>query len=244
MLLYGVNRHFRGEFCWPFSVALVFALTHAQPVFYVIPVLILALAEAGGAMVGTGYGWARYQTDDGQKSAEGSLAVFLVAFLATHISLLLFTPLGRLECLLIGFVLGLIATLTEAIAWRGLDNFFVPIATYACLVRLVELEVTILVVHLVVLILLLVALHFCILRTYLTRSASTAAALVLYVSWTAGNWHWLIAPLASLAGYVALCPEHQTLPKMHNVEAITLAASAGLFCPTLSPLLPPLFPLH
>jgi phytol kinase len=237
-VLHGVKRQSWGEFCWPFSVALLFSLTHSQPLFYVIPVLVLALADAGGAMVGTRYGSARYQTDDGQKSAEGSLAVFLVAFLATHISLLLFTPLGRLECLLVGFVLGLIATLTEAIAWRGLDNFFVPIATYACLVRLVELGVTILVVHLVVLILLLVALHFCILRTYLTRSASTAAALVLYVSWTAGDWHWLIAPLATLAGYVALCPEHQTRPKMHNVEAITLVASAGLLWLALSHLLP------
>ena len=237
-VLYGVKRQSWGEFCWPFSVALLFSLTHAQPLFYVIPVLILALADAGGSIVGTHYGTARYQTDDGQKSAEGSLAVFLVAFLATHISLLLFTPLGRLECLLIGFVLGLITTLTEAVAWRGLDNFFVPIATYACLVRLVELGVTILVIHLVVLILLLVALHFCILRTYLTRSASTAAALVLYVSWTAGDWHWLIAPLATLAGYVALCPEHQTLPKMHNVEAITLVASTGLLWLALSHLLP------
>src|SRR5260370_29925969 len=107
---------------------------------------------------------------------------------------------------MIDCVLVLIVPLPEAIAWRGLDNFFVPIATYVCLVRLVELEVTILVVHLVVLILLLVALHFCILRTYLTRSASTAAALVLYVSWTAGNWPWLIAPLATLAAYVPLFP--------------------------------------
>jgi phytol kinase len=237
-VLYGVKRQSWGEFCWPFSVALLFSLTHAQPLFYVIPVLILAFADACGAMIGTRYGSARYQTDDGHKSAEGSLAIFLVAFLTAHISLLLFTQLGRLECLLIGFVLGLIATLTEAIAWRGLDNFFVPIATYACLVRLVELPVVILLLHLLVLILLMAALHFCIVGTYLTRSASTAAALVLYVSWTAGSWHWVIAPLATLAGYVALCPEHQTLPKMHNVEAITLVASAGLLWLALSHLLP------
>src|SRR5258708_37214677 len=100
MLLYGVNRHFRGDFCWPFSVALLFSLTHAQPLFYVIPVLILALADAGGAMVGTRYGSARYQTGGGQKRDAGSVAVFLVAFLGASISLFLLTPSWRLACLL------------------------------------------------------------------------------------------------------------------------------------------------
>src|SRR5258708_37971325 len=106
MLLYGVNRHFRGDFCWPFSVALLFSLTHAQPLFYVIPVLILALADAGGAMVGTRYGSAPHQTDDGPKSPERSLAGFLVAFPAAPLLPLPFTALGRLEITLIRFALG------------------------------------------------------------------------------------------------------------------------------------------
>src|SRR5690242_10200916 len=102
-VVYGVHRSSEGDLLFPISVATVFWLAGGDKVLYVVPVLTLTIADAFAALVGSRYGRMRYDTMEGdRKSAEGSIAFFLIAFFATHVPLLVFTSVGRTESLLIG----------------------------------------------------------------------------------------------------------------------------------------------
>jgi phytol kinase len=81
-VLGGVERESLGEFYFPLAVAAVFLLAGGDALLYMIPILTLAVADSVGALVGVRYGFARYRTDEGLKSAEGSVAFFIAAFLS------------------------------------------------------------------------------------------------------------------------------------------------------------------
>jgi len=191
-----VERESWGELCFPLGVAILFVLSHGDPLLYCIPILVLTLADAVAALVGTTYGQRHFSTVAGErKSAEGSTAFFTVAFLSVHVPLLLFGGAGRAETLLIGLILAVLVTLAEAIAWRGLDNVIVPLATYVLLKVFLGLSVAELAGHLLVvsaLAALGVALRK---RSTLDESAMLAAILGGYVIGTLGGWQWLLIPM-------------------------------------------------
>lgn len=228
-VLGGVARESWGELIFPPAVAFVFALAHGNALWFCLPVAILTLADATAALIGRKYGYDRYETDDGWKSVEGSVAFFSVTFLATCAALRWSTNSGWGQILLLAVVMGLILMLMEAIAWRGLDNLFVPLVSYVCLVRLVNLPVGALVLRLVVLVLVVVSLAFWRRATRLTQSAIIGAGLVLYVTWAVGGWQWLIAPLATGATYTLLCLRPVWTPQRHTVHAIACICGLGLF---------------
>ena len=227
-VLGGVERQSWGELLYAPSVAFVFWLSRGDPLSYAVPVLVLALADAAGALIGRQYGFVRYETDDGVKSLEGSTGFFMTAFMATHIPLLLWTPVGRLESILISVVMGLLLMMIEAIAWRGLDNLFVPLVTYICWVRLLPLSASELYGRLAVLVTLLLLLSLWRRFTRFTQSAMIGATLVLYVSWAAGMNYWLIAPISALLGYTLLCRGKVSNPKPHTVHMIAWIGGTGL----------------
>jgi len=146
----GVSRDSMGELYFPLAVGLVFLLSAGDPITFCIPMLILALADASAALIGQRYGTLRYATGDGEKSVEGSTAFLIVAFLSTQIPLLLFTSTGRAESLVIALTLALLVMLLEAIAWRGLDNLFIPLGAFFLLKSLLKLNATALDAHLAI----------------------------------------------------------------------------------------------
>jgi len=142
----GVARQSMGEIYFPVAGGLVFLLSAGDPITFCIPMLILALADAGAALIGQRYGTLRYVTGDGEKSVEGSATFTIVAFLSTQIPLLLFTSTGRAESLVIALTLALLVMLLEAIAWRGLDNLFIPLGAFFLLKSFLRMDLTALVV--------------------------------------------------------------------------------------------------
>ena len=152
-VLSGVGRVSLGEIYFPLAVALqwhiyLFASSPSEyrVLLYCIPLLLLTLADAAAALVGVNYGSQRYATSDGTKSAEGSLAFFLCAFLCVYIPLLLGSQSGHVETLLIAILLAFVAMLFEAISWAGLDNLILPLVGYLLLriylgLSVAELEV-------------------------------------------------------------------------------------------------------
>jgi phytol kinase len=128
----GVDRPTLGELYFPMSIALLFWLTHDQhPLLFVIPVLILTLADAVCALVGRRYGSTRYIGSD--KSLEGSLAFLVIAFFCVHVPLLLWSEVGGAQSLLIAATLAPPVMLLEAVGRRGLDNLLIPIGSYVLL---------------------------------------------------------------------------------------------------------------
>jgi phytol kinase len=143
----------------------------------------------------------RYSTSEGEKSAEGSLAFFVAAFFSVHIPLLLLSPTGRTETLLIALILGLLVMLLEAIAWRGLDNLFIPLGSFVLLQSHLSMSVANLWVRLVVTVVLVMFVLCWRKQTTLNDSALLGAAFVGYLSWTLGGWRWLVPPLILLITY-------------------------------------------
>ena len=228
-VLDGVERESRGDLYFPASIAILFALARGNKLLYVIPILVLTFADTVAALLGEQYGKHGYAGMTGTKSMEGSIAFFTVAFLAVHVPLLLFAQLGRPETLLIALDIGLIVTLLEAIAWRGLDNVFIPLGVFILLHIYTAMPVSFLLARFAAALILLVFVTLYRSRTTLQGSALLASALVLYASWAIGDWRWLIAPATLFVAYPLFSAEKlQWEDRTHNVYSVLSVASAGL----------------
>jgi len=224
-----VERASFGEFYFPVAVATLFAMTHHQPIRYVVPILLLGFADAVAALVGRRYGLTHYETQEGHKTWEGSLAFFTVAFFVIHVPLLLFTDTGRVQTLLIAVTLGLVSTLFEAIAWRGLDNLLVPLMGYAILSTYLRLSTGELLARLGVTIALVAFVWAWRRRTDLNGAALFASALGGYACFAVGGWHWMLPPLVLFVAYTAFTPETQK----HNPRTQDVRAVLGIMGPGL-----------
>jgi phytol kinase len=228
-VLHSVGRTSRGDLYFPISVALLFVLARGNKLLYVVPILVLTLADSMAALLGEQYGKHGYSGIGGIKSMEGSVGFFTVAFFSVHVPLLLFTQLGRPETLLIAADIGLVVTLLEAIAWRGLDNIFIPLGVFILLHIYTAMPVSLLLARLIVAIALLLFVALYRSRTTLEASALLAAVLVLYTAWGLGGWRWLLAPATLLVTYPLFHPGKLLREdRTHNVYAVISAASSGL----------------
>ena len=225
-----VGRVSLGELYFPLSVALLFWLTLGRdPLLFIIPILVLTLADATGALVGVRYGLTRYSGTS--KSLEGSVAFAAVAFLCIHVPLLARSDVGRVESLLIAATLALLVMLLEGSAWRGLDNLFIPIGGYVLLRSYLGLDATALAARFAVTSGLVALIVFYRMRTTLEDDSLVAGAFFCYVAWATMGWQWLVAPLAVLAGHSRLSPPTaDNSRRMHGVPvvfSIWLAAAVG-----------------
>jgi phytol kinase len=227
-VLDNVDRESLGEFYFPISVAILFALARGDKLLYSIPLLVLTFADAVGALLGTQYGRHGYRGMGGAKTLEGSVAFFTVAFMAVHVPLLLHTAMGRPQTLLVAVDIALIVTLLEAVAWRGLDNLLIPLGVFLLLHRYSDMSIKQLVYRLIAAALLLTFVLLYRSRTTLEGSALIAAVLVLYASWALGGWRWLLAPAMLFASYTWFRPGKAGEIAKHNIYAVTSVALAGL----------------
>lgn len=227
-VIHGVGRASLGEMCFPLAVLVLFVLAGDEPVLYAIPVLLLGLADPAAALVGLRYGRAHYGTSEGTKSGEGSMGFFVMAFFCTHVLLLLFTETGRLETLLIALIVGFLAMLVEAIAWRGLDNLFVPLGALALLETHLRMTAPALAARLVVVATLFATAVLWRRETTLNGSAVFCAALVGWVTWAVGGWAWLPAPAALYFGYTLLWPDAAAGGNAHTVHDVLSVSAVGL----------------
>jgi phytol kinase len=227
--LYSVGRISHGEFYFPAAVAILFWLAHGDKLLFFIPLLVLTLADAVAAVLGSIYVKVSYQGIGGSKSVEGSVAFFTVAFFAVHVPLLLFSQLSRPQTLLVALDIALVVTLLEAVSCRGLDNLVIPLGVLLLLHIYTALPVSYLVYRLIGAIVLLVLVLLYRSHTTLQHTALIAAALVLYTSWGAGGWQWFIAPAILFASYSIFLPNMQLATvRKDNVYAVASVASAGL----------------
>jgi phytol kinase len=233
----GVGRVSWGDTLFPVAVAIVFYLARNTPVdenrqalLYAIPILLLTLADAGAALVGIRYGTVSYSTEDGSKTLEGSLSFLLVAFFCTHVPILLATDVGRPETLLIALLLAMLTTMSEAVAWRGLDNLFLPILAFFLLEIYLDMSLEKLAIRALVMVGLIAFVLVYRQFTTIAGSGILGAALFGYASWALGGNAWLAAPLAFFVAYSLLSPATPTTSqKVHNAHAVLSIVAAELF---------------
>jgi phytol kinase len=218
-----------GEILFPVAVGLLFVLSNGSPLLFCIPMLILTFADSTSALIGMSYGKKKYNTADGIKTTEGSLAFFTIAFLATHIPLLLFSNVGRFESLAIAFIIGILGMMFEGLAWRGLDNLFIPIGTYVVLKSHLTASTEELLIRLIavssILAFSIVWRH----HTTLNGGAILGVALYSYYSWVLGGLAWTTLPLIMFATYRQLLPQRfHDLENKHSIYGVITVASTGL----------------
>jgi phytol kinase len=131
--LAGISRVSIGEFCFIAATCTVFVLASDDPVLYSIPMLVLTLADAAAALVGTAYGRHRYQTWDDYKTIEGSTAFFVVAFCCIYVPLAFFSDASHSQSAAVAALVALATTVLEASAGRGFDNLLVPLGAFAAI---------------------------------------------------------------------------------------------------------------
>lgn len=199
-VLHGVGRSSLGDLLFPIAVVMVFwySQNHGGEdawVLYLVPMLILAVADAAGALIGTCYGVKTFTSLSGCKSVEGCVTFFMGAFLSAHIPILLMTDTGRVESLLIACILALVVMMFEAIATRGVDNLIVPLAAVFLLERFLGFDVAALSWRLLGFAGLF-ALVFCLRRgSSLNGGALLGAILFGYGCWALGGWPFVIPPM-------------------------------------------------
>jgi phytol kinase len=233
----GVGRFSLGEIYFPVGIAVQWLLylyatarSEYRVLLYCIPLLLLTLADAAAALVGVKYGSQKYETSDGMKSAEGSLAFFLCAFLCVYVPLLLESNTGGAKMLAIALLLALVAMLFEAIAWAGLDNLVLPLVGYLLLRIYLGLSLEELELRLAVAGGMMVFVLTCRTQTTLVGSALLGASLVGYLSWALGGWRWIIPPLTVFLGHTLLSPRTTAnSQRIHNIHSVIAVSAAGLF---------------
>ena len=233
----GVARSSLGEIYFPMAVAILWVFyvygpaegRAQQRLLYLIPLLLLTVSDALAALVGVAYGGHPYDTPDGSKSVEGSVAFFLSAFLCCHVPLLLLGERDRPETLLIAALLALLAMMFEAIAWAGLDNLILPLVAHLLLGIYWDLHAGALLMRLgVTLGFLVFALFFSRWAT-LVGSAVLGAVLVGYICWALGGWAWTVPPLLLYVGYTFVSPATElNSQKTHSMHAVVSVSAAGM----------------
>jgi dolichol kinase len=200
-----VNRSSRGSEDYPLSVYFTFVLNRETPWFYVSSILVLAVADAGAALIGSKYGNHRYLVDDEYKSIEGSSVFLILAFLGISAPLLLLSELPIYESLFSAFLVALLVTAIEAISRKGRDNLFIPLAVTLILQKITTkplLEIVYQNISLSVLTILVVIGAKG--PKPLNGGASLALILFLFAAWSLGSEVWALPIIVALFLYIAI----------------------------------------
>jgi len=230
-VLLGVKRSSLGDLYFPASVALLFALAQGQWLLYCIPILVLTLADASAALVGTRWGRHGYTTSAGHKSIEGSAAFFAVAFACVFVPLVIWGSRDALAAALIATVIGLVVCALEAISLQGRDNLYVPFAVFVLLTVYTAHTNETLLLRLLMLLCTFGLAYVFRRRTTLDDGALVGAALTGYAGLAVGGWTWLLPPLILLLSYTRLFPNcYPDGRGAHNVHAVVSVTFGGFFC--------------
>jgi phytol kinase len=203
--IHGVKRSTRGSEYYPLAIFLVFLISADRPWLYVSAVLVLAVADAFAALIGSRYGVIRYEVEDEFKSLEGSLVFLIIAFLAVHLPALLMTDLPRGVVVMSALLVALLVTGFEAISLRGTDNIFVPIAVVFVLQKITTKALPEIVYQTVSLlgILLVIALIAWRFRTF-NVGGTIAVVLFIFATWSLGSRRWSLPIFLGIAAFVLM----------------------------------------
>jgi dolichol kinase len=203
--VHAIDRRSQGGLYFPVAVLAVFLLAHDRPVFYLISILVLVVADAAAALVGTTYGRQKYAVERDRRSFEGSTVFFLTTFLVTHLPLLLLAGLDPLLSVLIALQLAILVTQFEAIILRGSDNLLVPLATFYLLLKMTPRGVEHMAGQLLAQLVIIALIGLVAWRVRaLTLSGAMALMLFTYGAWALGGPEWVVAPTMALLGFVAV----------------------------------------
>lgn len=219
--LHGIKRPSYGEVLFAPAVAAVFALAAGDVILYIIPIMILTLADAAGALFGTRWGKRRYGSGEGFKTVEGSTIFCIIAVLCGFIPLLASGRVEAAQALGIGLILGVLSMMAEGISDRGFDNLVLPVGGFFVLDKLLPLDTPSLVGRFVVLMVLLALVLLGSRWSTLSGGALLGAALLGYGCAVIADWRFALPPVAVFICHVVITRKHRLTGKFdHRLDAV------------------------
>lgn len=198
-----VDRKTLGEIYFPVSIAILFLLARKEPAFYTISILMLAVSDPIGALIGKTYGSVKYYVQSEQKSLEGSVMFFLSSFLLIHIGLLLFTEVSRINSVLVSFLAALLVTALELISLEGMDNLFIPMGTFLVLYKLSFKPTEEVLLNLMAIILVITVSFIASARVRkISFSGLVTLILFSYASWMLASFIYYVAIVSFIIGFL------------------------------------------
>jgi|TARA_B110000914_G_scaffold209715_1_gene208282 phytol kinase len=230
-VLHGIKRLSFGELLFPVGVAIVFRLSSGDLSTYLPAIGVLTFADTAGALVGERFGKHLYRTNAGQKSLEGSLAVFIVSFLIVWLAGISSDPL---TAFMIAIVVALVATMAEGVLGAGIDNLVLPISVFALIFLLRDLTWSELLSR-ITLISAVGLFLFTVRRiTSLNGGGLLSATIFAYLSFALGGPKYLLAPTLLFLIHLITTWRHPKLAAMeHSANSISAIALPGLIWVTL-----------
>lgn len=130
-----IDRASTGSLIFPFMLILAyFAYTYTgSEVYYYVPIMIVAFADAAAALVGERWKTPNTKIFGATKSIGGSLTFFIVAFAMTYILLFIYDDFSINRMIIYGIVISLVTTIAEATGGKGYDNLSIPLSALVCL---------------------------------------------------------------------------------------------------------------
>lgn len=219
--LHGVERLSCGEILFAPAIATVFHFAHGHPVYYIVPVAILTVADAAGALAGKRWGKIRYACGEDYKTVEGSLAFLFSAMICVFLPLYWLTDLSIFHMIAISIILALLTMISEGISDRGFDNLILPLGALFVLHRLIPLDSGQLITRLVAL-----AFLFCLVLwgsrwSTLNGSSLLGGALLTYGCIILGTWHYSLPLLALFVCHMMTSYHHRLAERLvHSIKAV------------------------
>jgi len=207
--LHGVKRPSYGELLFAPSVAVVFHWAAGDAILYLIPILILTVADAAGALAGTRWGKRRYGAGDGFKTAEGSTIFLITAFLCVWLPLIISGRMDPLHAFWVAVTLATLGMMGEGLSDRGFDNLVLPVGGVFVLDRLLELDVPSLFWRFVVLLLLLILTLRGSRWSSLSGGALLGSAMLGYGCAVIADWRYALPPVAVFIAHLFTTRKHQ-----------------------------------
>jgi phytol kinase len=195
--IHDVERSTGGAYYYPFAVLGTWLLSGGDALLFCAPLAVMAVADAGAAIVGQRAGETTYRVMDGNRSVEGSMAFFSLAFTVVLVGCSLAGRPGWPAILLVTLVVATLTTAVEAVSIRGSDNLAIPYAAWLALdstqrLGLAQLGDWILGMGFGLLVLGATAT-----RARLSVAGGVTVFLVTTLAWALGGLQWVV-PLAAL----------------------------------------------
>lgn len=227
--LHGIERPSYGEVLFAPAVAAVFSLAGEDRVLYLVPILILTIADAAGALVGTRWGKRRYGSGNGFKTVEGSIFFCLTAFLCAVLTLVLGGRVDQANGIWIALILSILAMMAEGFSDRGFDNLVIPLGSYFILDKLLTLEVPSLAGRLLVLVLVLTVVLAGSRWSTLNGGALLGGVLLGYGCAVLADWRFAFPPLAVFACHLFTTRKHRLTGQFdHRLDAVLSLTIASM----------------
>ena len=225
--LHSVTRRSRGSEYYPLAIFLVYLASYGRPWLHVASILVLALADASAALIGSQYGRLRYTVENEKKSLEGSLVFLVVAFLAIHLPTLLMTDLPRPVCVLAALLVALLVTGFEVVSLHGADNLFVPLGVCVILDRITGKPLGEIAYQNASLVVICAVLGIVARRARTFNVGGTIlVVLAVYGCWSLGGVEWALPMLLGVVLFVASWTRRSAVAKRLGGVRVRVAARA------------------